>query len=174
MHSNVVQHGVFLDIFDKGVLLMGPSGCGKSDCALQLLARGHRLIADDAPTFYRTQTNQIIGFCPERIQNALEIRALGIIDVRQLFGENAVLSEKNLDLIVHLAKLNPCDVTTRKLQIELHHQTILDVPIPTLSIPLVLGQNLAILIECAVRLAFAPKSPTLLRLTMPTELQICD
>lgn len=160
--SNI--HGVFLGIFDKGVLLKGPSGCGKSECALTLLSRGHQLIADDAPLFH-LRGKRIIGSCPVALQNILEIRALGMVDVSQLYGKNALLAEKSLDLIIYLNNIELQDPPPiRKLALSLEHETLFGHTIPCLTLSLTQRTNVAILVESAVRLAFAPVSPTIERL----------
>ncbi len=145
-------HGVLLDIFGKGVLLTGPSGCGKSRLAMQLLARGHRLIADDAPLFSSTPL-KLMGSCPSALQNLLAIRELGITDVTTLYGPLSVMHEKSLDLIINLSntdavclqRLHKLPLKTKKL---LHHH------IPTFNLPFAFDSDSAMLLENAVKVAF--------------------
>lgn len=146
-------HGVLLAIFDKGVLLTGTPGVGKSDCALQLLARGHQLIADDAPLL-KPAGSHLIGSCPPSIQNLLAIRALGIVDVRVLFGEQAVIREKSLDLIIQLNNSKPSEEPPTLIVPQVEYRKILGRNVPYLTVNLALCQNAAILIESAVRWLF--------------------
>ena len=126
---------------------------GKSDIALQLLSRGHRLIADDAPLFYLSD-NRLIGYCPEALQNLLEIRALGIVDIRRLFSHNVITLEKALTIIIELEN-NPNENKERGLPPKLDEKIIFDQPIPCLKLNLALSQNTAILIESAVQFALS-------------------
>jgi len=153
-------HGVFLAIFDRGVLLQGPSGCGKSECALHLLDRGHQLIADDAPLFFRAN-DTVIGHSPLSLQNLLEVRGLGIIDVQQLYGTKAILLEKPLELIIEFTAFTSSDAQyERVLQPKLESKIILEQAIPTLRLNS-FCKHMAILVETAVRLAFSPVSPAI-------------
>jgi HPr kinase/phosphorylase len=159
-----MPHGVFLALFNKGVLLVGPSGCGKSECALALLDRGHQLICDDAPIF-TSESGKIIGRSPPSIQHCLEIRGLGIVDVRSLFGKEAVVAEKPLELIINFEAPSSLDAQhERVIQPNINSKPILGIPIPHLTLSLVFSKNMAILVETAVRLVFSPLSPTVQRL----------
>ncbi len=154
-----MPHGVFLALFNKGVLLVGPSGCGKSECALALIDRGHQLICDDAPIFTKEESI-ILGRSPESLQNLLEVRGLGIVDVSSLFGSKAVLPEKSLDLIIEFNPfVNEDNEHERVIQPNLKTKLILGNDIPHLTISLVFSRNMAILVETAVRLVFSPLSP---------------
>ena len=144
----VTRHGVLLDIHGEGVMITGESGMGKSEAAIELIMRGHRLVADDAVELRRIST-QLIGTAPEVIRHYIEIRGIGVIDVRQLFGMRAIKPESQLDLVVHLEPWDDKKVYDR-LGIEDHHVDILDVQIPIVTIPVRPGRNLASIIEVAV------------------------
>lgn len=150
--ETVVMNGVFMEVMDTGVLITGPSGVGKSELALELIARGHRLVADDAAKFSRIGPEQLSGTCPEILQDFLEVRGLGIINVRNTYGDSSIKSEKLLRLIVRLEAMD----RARLLQLDRldgssSTQTILEVEIPEITLPVAPGRNLAILLECAVR-----------------------
>lgn len=144
-------HGVFLNIFGKGILLQGPSKLGKSSLALKLLERGHRLIADDVPLF-RTQGLRIIGSCAPALQNRLHSRELGIIDVTTLWGPFCIEAEKSLDLIINLT--NPIDELLPLLTPQLKKEKWGHLSIPSLSLPFAFNQDSAILVENAIKVAF--------------------
>ncbi|MBS0290141.1 MAG: hypothetical protein JSS07_08930 [Proteobacteria bacterium] len=157
----LTPHGVFLAIFDKGVLLQGPSGSGKSECALTLLDRKHQLICDDAPLFIKKE-NHLIGSSPANLQNLLEVRGLGIIDVKKLFGINAIQQSMRLELIIEFVKSDtPFE---RTIDLKLTNKNMLDIPIPLLKLPVIFSRNMAILIETAVRLVFTNSSTSLKQL----------
>ncbi len=145
-------HGVYLEIHTIGVLLTGPSGVGKSEVALELITRGHRLVADDTPQFARLPSGKINGTCPPMLQDFLEVRGMGVINVRKLFGDISIKPDKELDLIV---KLEPSGKKTlrhiNRLTGSYKMQNVLDIDIPTIMLPVALGRNLAVLLECAVR-----------------------
>ncbi len=146
------RHGVFLDVMGVGVLLTGDSSIGKSELALELITRGYRLIADDMVDIYKVAPDRLEGRCPVLLQDFLEVRGLGILNIRALFGETAVAPRKNLRLIVHLekmSKLNPGEID--RLEISSTAQDILGVEIPQVRIPVAAGRNLAVLVEVAVR-----------------------
>ena len=143
----VTRHGVLLDIYGEGLLITGDSGVGKSETAIELIMRGHRLVADDAVELRRI-SNQLIGTAPEVIRHYIELRGIGVIDVRQLFGMRTVKTESQLDLIVHL---EPWDQTKfyDRLGIEDHFTEIMDVKVPIVTIPVRPGRNLASIVEVA-------------------------
>lgn len=145
-------HGVYMEVHAIGVLLIGPSGVGKSELALELITRGHRLVADDAPQFSRIAPDIINGTCPAALQDFLEVRGLGIINVRELFGDSAIKINKYLRLIVRLEPLNTESIKQiDRLVGSYTTQNILDLEIPEITLPVAPGRNLAVLLECAAR-----------------------
>jgi HPr kinase/phosphorylase len=145
-------HGVYMEVMAIGVLITGPSGIGKSELALELISRGHRLIADDAPLFSRITPDIIDGTCPETLQDFLEVRGLGIINVRELFGDSAIKKNKYLKLIVQLQPMdNKNLLELDRLEGSYNTRNILDMEIPEITLPVAPGRNLAILMECAAR-----------------------
>jgi len=146
-------HGVFMEVFTIGVLITGGPGTGKSELALELLNRGHRLIADDAPEFTQISPEIIDGTCPEALQDCLEVRGLGVLNVRSMFGDAAVKLNKFLRLIVHLAVPKPDEPpeATDRLHGDTDTETVLDLEIPRITLPVVAGRNLAVITEAAVR-----------------------
>lgn len=146
-------HGVFMEVYSIGVLITGESGSGKSELALELLTRGHRLVADDAPEFTHIAPDVIDGHCPELLQDLLEVRGLGVLNVREMFGHTAVKPSKYLRLVVHLRPLNAADDLDgmKRLTGDVGYREILDVRIPQIAIPVAPGRNLAVLVEAAVR-----------------------
>jgi len=146
-------HGVFMEVFTLGVLITGNAGSGKSELALELLNRGHRLIADDAPEFTRISPDIIDGTCPEALQDCLEVRGLGILNVRHMFGDAAVKLNKFLRLIIHLevpdARAEPN--TNDRLRGNTGSAKVLEMEIPSITLPVMAGRNLAVIAEAAVR-----------------------
>jgi len=150
--ARTTLHGVYLEVMGVGILITGESGSGKSEVALELLSRGHRLIADDAVEFSRTGPDVLIGRCPRMLRDFLEVRGLGILNVRAMFGDTAVRPEKTLRLIVHLQPLTPERMArVDRLQAEQKTRTILDVDIPEVVLYVAPGRNLAVLVEAATR-----------------------
>ena len=148
----VTLHGVFMEVTAIGVLLVGPPGVGKSELALELITRGHRLVADDAPEFSRIAPEIISGTCPPALIDFLEVRGIGIINVRQLFGDSAVKRNKYLRLIIRLERFDRDQlVDIDRLAGSYRTRRILDVDIPEITIPVAPGRNLAVLVECAAR-----------------------
>ena len=147
-----ILHGVFMEVISVGVLITGQSGLGKSELALDLVSRGHRLIADDAPEFARIAPDIINGTCPELLQNFLEVRGLGILNIRQMYGDSAIKSNKYLKLIIELIppKMS-VPKTEDRMRLSERKTNILGVNIPTISLPVAPGRNLAVLVEAAVR-----------------------
>ncbi|WP_397474649.1 HPr(Ser) kinase/phosphatase [Pusillimonas sp.] len=142
-------HGVFMDVLGLGVLIMGDSGLGKSELALELISRGHGLVADDAVELSRIAPNLIDGHCPPLLQNLLEVRGLGLLDIRTIFGETSVRRKMKLKLIVQLVRLN-ADAFER-LPVQDLTQDILGIPIRRVMLQVAPGRNLAVLVEAAVR-----------------------
>ena len=148
-HVNI--HGVFMDIFGVGVLIIGDSGLGKSELGLELVSRGHRLVADDVVDFYQVAHGVLMGHCSPLLQNLMEVRGIGLLDVRTIFGEMAVRPKMQLALIVHLIRREVFDTDFERLPTQLLEQEILGVKIRKAMIPVEAGRNIAVLAEAAVR-----------------------
>jgi HPr kinase/phosphorylase len=145
-------HGVFLEVLGTGVLIKGNAGVGKSELALELISRGHRLIADDVVELKHVAPQTLEGSCPPLIRDFLEVRGLGILNIRFLFGEMAVKPQKNLKLIVELVHPEEVgEVGLNRLDMVASTEVILDVAIPKVRIPVAAGRNLSVLVEVAVR-----------------------
>ena len=145
-------HGVFMEVMAIGVLITGPSGIGKSELAMELITRGHRLVADDAPQFSRIAPDIINGTCPEALQDFLEVRGLGVVNVRELFGDSAIKTNKYLRLITRLEPMDNNEVLKlNRLEGSYRNRKVLDIEIPEITLPVAPGRNLAVLLECAAR-----------------------
>jgi HPr kinase/phosphorylase len=145
-------HGVFLDVLGMGVLITGESGVGKSELGLELISRGSGLVADDVVELYRTAPETLEGRCPALLKDFLEVRGLGVLDIRTIFGETSVRPRMNLKLIVHLERpAGPDAVRLERLPLAASNQTVLGVEVRKVSIPVAAGRNLAVLVEAAVR-----------------------
>lgn len=145
-------HGVFMEVIGIGVLLTGESSVGKSELALELISRGHRLIADDAPEFSRIGPDTLSGSCPPPIKNFLEVRGLGVLNIRAMFGDSAIKDNKYLRVIVHLKKMNDEQMRTiDRLRGSHQKKSILGVEVEQVTLPVAPGRNLAVLVEIAVR-----------------------
>jgi HPr kinase/phosphorylase len=145
-------HGVYLEVLGTGVLLKGDAGVGKSELALELITRGHRLIADDVVDLKHVAPDTLEGVCPPLIRDFLEVRGLGILNIRFLFGEMAVKPRKNLKLIVELVHPHEVgELGLNRLDMVASTESILGVAIPKVRIPVAAGRNLAVLVEVAVR-----------------------
>ncbi|MCS6763959.1 MAG: HPr(Ser) kinase/phosphatase [Candidatus Protistobacter heckmanni] len=145
----ITMHGVFLDILGLGVLLTGDSGLGKSELGLELISRGHGLVADDTVDFARLGPDFIEGRCPTLLQNLLEVRGLGLLDIRTIFGETAVRRKMKLKLIVELVRRN--DGGFERLPIDSQYKEVLGLLVRMVKIQVAAGRNLAVLVEAAVR-----------------------
>jgi HPr kinase/phosphorylase len=145
------KHGVFMDILGLGVLITGESGLGKSELALELISRGNGLVADDAVDLFRTNQTTIEGRCPDLLQNLLELRGIGLLDIRAIFGETAVRRRMRLKLIVHLVRRATMEKEYERIPYEPLTQDILGIPIRKVVIQVEAGRNIAVLVEAAVR-----------------------
>jgi HPr kinase/phosphorylase len=143
-------HGVLMDVLGMGVLISGESGLGKSELGLELISRGHGLVADDVVECSRIAPNTIEGRCPALLQNLLEVRGLGLLDIKAIYGETAVRRKMRLRLIVHLVRRTSVDEYER-LPLDAQKQDVLGLPIYKVVIPVAAGRNLAVLLEAAVR-----------------------
>jgi len=148
--DSISRHGVFVDVLGLGVLITGESGVGKSELALELISRGHGLVADDVVEISRIASKTLEGRCPPLLKDFLEVRGLGVLNIRVIFGETAVRPKMNLKLIVRLAKSGQAAAAER---LPLHELTedILGLPVREVVIPVAAGRNLAVLVEAAVR-----------------------
>jgi len=146
------MYGVFMEVQGFGALIMGDAAIGKSELALELITRGHRLIADDIVDFHMVSPERIEGRCPALLQDFLEVRGLGVLNVRALFGDNAVKPTKPLDLIIQLKLADQkALLEIDRLNINSQHETVLGVKIPKFTIPIAAGRNIAVLVEVAIR-----------------------
>jgi HPr kinase/phosphorylase len=150
--ETTTMHGVFLDVLELGVVITGASAIGKSELALELISRGNGLIADDIVELHRISPDTIEGRCPAVLRDFLEVRGIGILNIRTIFGETAVRPHKLLRLIVHLEDhSNEAFTDLDRLQVNATYQEVLSVPIRKVTIPVAAGRNLAVLVEAAVR-----------------------
>ncbi len=148
--DTVSAHGVFMDVFGMGVLITGESGIGKSELALELVSRGHGLVADDVVELARTAPTTIEGRCPGMLKDYLEVRGLGLLNIRTIFGETAARRKMKLKLIVHLQRNAPGEDLPR-LPLDSQSQEILGIPVRKVCFHVAPGRNLAVLLEAAVR-----------------------
>lgn len=144
----ITRHGVLMEVYGEGLLLIGDSGIGKSEAAVELLKRGHRLIADDAVEIRKISENALVGTVPELIRNYIELRGIGIINVAKLFGMGAVKAENEINLVVNIVPWNTQEVYDR-LGLEEQYMDILGVKVPMNTIPITPGRNLAVILEVA-------------------------
>ena len=150
--KSTALHGVFLDVLGLGVLITGESGVGKSELALELITRGSGLIADDSVEFYRIAPETLEGRCPPMLLDFLEVRGIGLLNIRTIFGENAMRPKKNLKLIVNLRRSNESELTEiDRLPQDRGRREILGVEVAEVTLPVAVGRNLAVLVEVAVR-----------------------
>ena len=149
--ERTTRHGVFMDILGLGVLLTGESGLGKSELGLELISRGHGLVADDAVDLYRISQTAIEGRCPDLLLNLLEVRGIGLLDIKSIFGETAVRRKMRLKLIVHLVRKETLERDFERLPYEPLNEDVLSIPVRKVVIAVEAGRNLAVLVEAAVR-----------------------
>jgi HPr kinase/phosphorylase len=149
-------HGVLLEIFGLGVLLLGPSGIGKSECALELVLKGHRLVADDYVVITRRGLDRLVGAGSEVLKHHMELRGLGIIDIRELFGISATGASQNLDFVVRLERWRP-EAEYDRLGLEQSEIEFLGISIPLIEMPVAPGRNISALIEVAARIRLLKK-----------------
>ncbi len=144
----ITRHGVLIEIYGEGVLILGDSGVGKSETAIELVKRGHRLVADDAVEIRKTSNITLVGSSPDNIRHFLELRGIGIINVRQLYGIGSVKVTERIDMVVEIEPWNPEKVYDR-MGMDNHYMSILGVKVPYLTIPVKPGRNLAVILEVA-------------------------
>jgi HPr kinase/phosphorylase len=141
---------VFVDIKGKGILIIGKSGVGKSEVALDLIYKGHRLIADDSVSFYKINQNTLIGKPPSLLKNLMEVRGLGVIDIKKLFGRKSVVPEKKLFLVIELKAFQK-EIDCSRLEMTVNSFRIFDINIPKIEIPVTETRHVSLLIETAVK-----------------------
>ena len=146
--SRITRHGVLIEVYGEGILLIGESGIGKSEAAVELLKRGHRLIADDAVEIRRISGNTLMGMAPELIRNYIELRGIGIVNVAKLFGMGAVKTENMINMVVNIVPWKTQEVYDR-LGLDDQYMDILGVKVPMYTIPITPGRNLAVILEVA-------------------------
>ncbi len=144
----ITRHGVLIEIYGEGVMIMGESGVGKSETAVELIKRGHRLIADDAVEIRKASNITLVGSSPDNIRHFLELRGIGIVNARQLFGIGSVKMSEKIDMVVEMELWNP-EKTYDRMGVDTHYMTILGVKVPLLNIPVKPGRNLAVILEVA-------------------------
>jgi len=144
----ITRPGVLVEVYGEGILITGDSGIGKSETALELVKRGHRLIADDAVEIKKVSAKTLVGAAPESIRHYAELRGIGIIDIRRIFGMGSVKDSEKIDLLINLEAWNPEKMYDR-MGLETEYTNIMDITLPTLCIPVRPGRNLAIIVEIA-------------------------
>lgn len=147
---HVTRHGVLVDVHGVGILITGESGVGKSEVALELVRRGHQLCADDVVDICRVAENRLVGECPEMVRHFMEIRGIGLIDIRAMYGIGAVIRSKSIDMVIHLEHWDSKKEYDR-LGLNEETTSILDVKVPYQVMPVRPGRNLAIIVEVAAR-----------------------
>jgi len=148
LSPRITRHGVLVEVYGEGVMIAGESGVGKSETAIELIKRGHRLIADDAVEIRQVASDRLTGNAPPLIRHYIELRGIGVIDVRRLFGMSAVKEQQDIDLLVVFEQWKK-DVMYDRLGVEEHYTELLDVKVPTVTVPVMPGRNLAVILEVA-------------------------
>jgi HPr kinase/phosphorylase len=149
--ETITLHGVFMDVLGMGVMATGDSGVGKSELALELISRGHGLVADDVVEVSRVGLDALEGRCPDLLKDFLEVRGLGLLNIRAVFGETACRRKMRMKLIVHLQRPQGSAAETQRLPLDALTETVLGVPVRKVILPVAAGRNLAVLLEAAVR-----------------------
>lgn len=144
----ITRHGVLLEVYGEGVLIVGDSGVGKSETAIELIKRGHRLVADDAVEIRKYNNGVLMGMAPENIRHFIELRGVGIINARRLFGMGAVKLQKDIDMIISLENWDP-DKVYNRMGVDSEYTEILGVEVPVITVPIRPGRNVAVIIEVA-------------------------
>ena len=144
----ITRHGVLVEVYGEGILLLGESGVGKSETAIELVKRGHRLIADDAVEIRRVSSKTLVGTSPENIRHFVELRGIGIVNARRIFGMGAVKMTEKVDMVIHLEAWDSHKIYDR-MGMDNEQTDILGVNVPSLTIPVKPGRNLAIILEVA-------------------------
>ncbi len=144
----ITRHGVLVEIYGEGILIMGDSGIGKSETAIELVKRGHRLVADDAVEIKKISSKELLGNAPDVLRHYIELRGIGVINVAKLFGMGAVKDTTTIDLIINIVPWKDGEVYDR-LGLESQYTEILDVQIPSITVPVTPGRNLAVIFEVA-------------------------
>lgn len=142
------RHGVLVEVYGEGILILGESGVGKSETAIELVKRGHRLVADDAVEIKRVSDKTLVGSSPEIIRHFVELRGIGIIDVKEIFGIGAVKDTENINMIIHLEPWEEGKMYDRLGMVD-EYTNIMGINVPSLTIPVKLGRNLAVIVEVA-------------------------
>ena len=148
LSPRITRHGVLVDVYGEGLLLVGESGIGKSEAAVELIKRGHRLIADDAVEIKKVDSNSLMGTAPRLIRNYIELRGIGVINVAKLFGMGAIKQENVIDLVINIVPWSNHEIYDR-LGLDEQHVDILGVKVPQITIPITPGRNLAVILEAA-------------------------
>jgi len=144
----ITRHGVLIEIYGEGIFITGESGVGKSETAIELVKRGHRLVADDAVEIKKVSNISLVGSSPDNIRHFLELRGIGIINARRLFGMGAIKMTEKIDLVVEMEQWNPEKIYDR-MGVDTEYVSILGVKVPSLTIPVKPGRNLAVILEVA-------------------------
>lgn len=144
----ITRHGVLVEVYGEGILIMGESGVGKSEAAIELLKRGHRLVADDAVEIKRVSTRTLVGSSPDIIRHFVELRGIGVIDVKEIFGMGAVKDTESIDLIIHLEPWEEGKQYDRLGMVD-EYTNVMGINIPSMTVPVKIGRNIAVIIEVA-------------------------